>query len=298
MSFLSALGSRPPASAILPAAAQVGGRAAGAQLAPASGNVAARLPVVDPVSLYNDNVSLSRQSLNRASDLAASTVDVAQRFLDTFVGKLFGDAAKGATVRFDEVSVQAQSAFSASASATQGAEGSVRSNAFSLNESARFIGTGQLVTADGQTFDFELEVSYEASISAASQTTTSEAAPTDTRPARLDAPDVLVLTGKPLPPIKFPGSLNDLFKLLGRELQAPVNGAPGANGESLGGNLTLRLLRLVDRAALLAPRLRAEAPATPDVPDTPQPAPVAVDRSKALANSYGNAAAGGLRASA
>ncbi|ATQ76308.1 hypothetical protein CR152_18550 [Massilia violaceinigra] len=279
MSFLSALSARPPASTILPAPAQAGGRGVGAQLAPASGNVAARLPVVDPVSLYNDNVSLSSQSLtNRVNELATSTVDVAQKFLDTFVGKLFGDAAKGASVRFDAVSVQAQSAFSASASQS----GSVRGSAFSLNESASFIGTGQLVTADGQTFDFELEVKYEASASAAT-----EAAAPASRPAQLDAPDVLVLTGKPLPPVKFPGSLNELFKLLGRELQAPVKGSSGENGDSLGGNLSLRLLRLVDRAALLAPRPRAE-----------EPAAAPLDRSKALANSYGGASAASIFASA
>jgi hypothetical protein len=244
----------------------------GAQLAPASGNVAARLPVVDPVSMYNDNVSLSPQSMmNRVGELASSTVDVAQKFLDTFVGKLFGDAAKGATVRFDAVAVQAQSAFAASTMQN----GSVRSSAFSLNESASFIGTGQLVTADGQTFDFELEVNYEASASVASEATSAEAPASSQN--RLQLPDVLVLTGKPLPPVKFPGSLDDLFKLLGRELQGNVNGSSGEGG----GDLSLRLLRLVDRAALLAPRPRADAP---DVP--------AQERSKALASSYGSAPAG------
>ncbi|NHZ44328.1 hypothetical protein [Massilia aquatica] len=282
MSFLSALSARPPATTLLPAAAQGGGRSVGAQLTPASGNIAPRLPVVDPVSLYNDNVSLSPQSMmNRVGNLASSTVDVAQKFLDTFVGKLFGDAAKGATVSFDAVAVQAQSALSNAA--TQ--NGSVRSSAFSLNQSASFIGTGQLVTNDGQTFDFELEVNYEASASVAS--IASEAAAgtaAASRPARLDSPDVLVLTGKPLPPVKFPGSLDDLFKLLGRELQSNVNGNAGESG----GDLSLRLLRLVDRAALLAPRPRA------DQPELPLP-----DRNKALANSYGGApAAASMLASA
>ncbi|RSZ58010.1 hypothetical protein HF313_23450 [Massilia atriviolacea] len=272
MSFLSALSARAPASALLPAAVQAGGRSVGAQLTPASGNIAPRMPVVDPVSLYNDNVSLSPQSMmNRVGELASSTVESAQGFLDTFVGKLFGDAAKGATVRFDAVAVQAQSAFAAAN--TQA--GSVRSSAFSLQESASFIGTGQLVTADGRSFDFELEVRYEASAGAATQETGE--APAGARPDRIALPDVLVLTGKPLPPVKYPGSLDDLFKLLGRELEANVNGASGENG----GNLSLRLLRLVDSAALLAPRPRAD-----------QPEPPAQDRSKALASSYGSAPAG------
>ncbi len=279
MSFLSALSARPPASIQLPAVAQGGGRSVGAQLTPASGNIAPRLPVVDPVSLYNDNVSLSPQSMmNRVGNLASSTVDVAQKFLDTFVGKLFGDAAKGATVSFDAVAVQAQSAVSSAA--TQ--NGSVRSSAFSLNESASFIGTGQLVTNDGQTFDFELEVNYQASASVTTNSVGENAAAS--RPAPLDSPDVLVLTGKPLPPVKFPGSLDDLFKLLGRELQSNVNGNAGESG----GDLSLRLLRLVDRAALLAPRPRADQPELP-----------VTDRSKALASSYGGApAAASMLASA
>lgn len=273
MSFLSALSARPPASTIPLAIGQAGGRSVGAQLAPASGNVAARLPVVDPVSLYNDNVSLSPQSMtNRVGALASSTVDTAQKFLDTFVGKLFGDAAKGATVKFDAVAVQAQSAYAASS--TQ--NGKVRSSAFALDESASFIGTGQLVTADGQSFDFELEVTYEASARVASEQTGE--VPAQARQQQISLPDVLVLTGKPLPPVKFPGSLDDLFKLLGRELEANVNGAPGEGG----GNLSLRLLRLVDSAALLAPRPRADQPEVP-----------AQDRSKALASSYGSAAPSG-----
>lgn len=273
MSFLSALSARPPASTIPPALAQAGGRSVGAQLAPASGNVAARLPVVDPVSLYNDNVSLSPQSMtNRLGALATSTVDTAQTFLDTFVGKLFGDAAKGATVKFDAVAVQAQSAYTASS--TQ--DGNVRGSAFALDESASFIGTGQLVTADGRSFDFELEVSYEASTRVATEQTGE--LPAQARQQLISLPDVLVLTGKPLPPVKFPGSLDDLFKLLGRELEANINGAAGEGG----GNLSLRLLRLVDSAALLAPRPRA------DQPDLP-----VQDRSKALAGSYGSAAPGG-----
>lgn len=273
MSFLSALSARPPASTVPPALAQAGGRSVGAQLAPASGNVAARLPVVDPVSLYNDHVSLSPQSMmNRVGALATSTVDTAQTFLDTFVGKLFGDAAKGATVKFDAVAVQAQSAYTASG--TQ--DGKVRSSAFALDESASFIGTGQLVTADGQSFDFELEVNYEASARVATEQIGD--VPAQARQQQISLPDVLVLTGKPLPPVKFPGSLDDLFKLLGRELEANINGAAGEGG----GNLSLRLLRLVDSAALLAPRPRADQP---DVP--------VQDRSKALAGSYASVAPGG-----
>ena len=64
-----------------------------------------------------------------------------------------------------------------------------------------------------------------------------------------------------MPAIKFPGSLADLFKLLGRQLE--VSADAGKN-DGNGGNLSLRLIRLVNSAALLAPRARADSPeATP-----------------------------------
>jgi len=260
MSSLIPVGARPQATPALPAAAAPGGKAMGAQLAPASGNLAARLPVVDPVSLQNQNVSLSTQSLARTSELAVATVDAAQQLMDVFVNRLFGDQAKGATYSFDSVALEAQSSFSASASQSA----SAGSLGFSLNESASFLGKGQLVTADGQTYEFEIEIAYEARIeaSAAYENSASGASTPSTPSTQLTQssqeggaarPDSLVLTGKPLPAIKYPGTLDDLFKLLGKELSGAVSGTEGE-----GGNLTLRLLRLVDQAALLAPRLPAE----------------------------------------
>lgn len=277
MSSLFALGARPQASAILPAHAQGAGKAYGAQPAPASGNIAARLPVVDPVSFDDEIVNLSAQSLQRSGQLAGDTLDAAQKLMDTFVNKLFGDQAKGASLTFDAVSLEAQSSFSASASQETNAQGSTRGAAFSLTESASFIGKGQLVTADGQSYDFEIEINYESSIEAsASQTTqTRQSAQTDS----IDAPDVVVLTGKPLPAIKYPGSLDDLFKLLGKELQSSLNGKDESGDADLG-KLSLRLLRLVDRAALLAPR-----------PQSDEVAPPAAERSRA-ATSYAAQAAG------
>lgn len=92
--------------------------------------------------------------------------------------------------------------------------------------SARLSGSAPIATNDGQRFELEIEVDYRSR-------------------ALLAAPDTATLTGQALPAIKFPGSLNDLFKLLGRQLAS--DGGPE-------GDLTLRLTRLVDRAALLAPR--------------------------------------------
>ncbi len=282
MSSLTPVGTRPQTTSTLPALAQAGGKAYGLQVAPASGNVAARLPVVDPVTLQNKNVSLSTQSLQRTGELAADTLDAAQNLIDTFVNNLFGDQAKGARVDFDSVSLEAQSSFSASA--TRSADGASRSGAFSLNESASFTGKGQLVTADGQTFDFEIEIKYEASIQASAQTTSvdQQASTGQERAASVGAPDLVVLTGKPLPAIKYPGSLDDLFKLLGKELSGSVKGNEGGADEAQLGNITLRLQRLVDRAALLAPRPQAE-----------ELAAAPVERSK-VASSYAAQAGGAI----
>ncbi len=271
MSLTATQGSRPPTAPVLPASAQVGGgRAAGAQTAPASGRTAAPLPTVDPVSLQNDVVSLSKQGLQarRVSELGNATVDFAQSLLGNFAKRLIGVAAKNATVSFNTAAVEAESSFSSAIEQASTPRGSISKASFQLNESSSFIGTGQITTQDGQTFDFEIEVRYQAQVDAQISQYT-ETAPQE---PGLSLPDELALTGKPLPAIEFPGSLSDLFKLLGREL----SGGLGKEGE--GGDITMRLLRLVDRAALLAPRLR---------PDDPQIAPA--DRAKAQANAYASA---------
>jgi hypothetical protein len=278
MSFLSALGARPNQSSFLPAAAPAGGRLAPPQTAPASGNVAARLPVVEPAPAASDNVSLSSQALAaRAASLGASTVDYAQQFIDNFAAALFGDQAKGASLSFDTASVSAEAGFSASAT---GATASL-----SLSESAHFSGTGQIVTADGQTYQFTIDVQYDANLQASSSQPSQADSQADSQPASQSAsqsapsiapPDLATLTGKALPAIEFPGSLADLFQLLGRELQRQVpNSQNGVDG-----NLTLRLQRLVNSAALLAPRAQSGDPKA-----------AASEASKALAKSYAAPAA-------
>ncbi len=277
MSNVPAIGSRPVQSTFLPVNAQAGGKAAGAQTASATGIVAAPLPVVEPVAPSADTVSLSRQSLaQRADKVGSDTLDLAQQFLSNFARKLFGDAAKGAQLSFESASLSSSASESASVSQSSSPEGVTSTATLDLSQSADFIGRGQITTKDGQTFDFEIEVHYQASLSAsASQTTEAEAAPASNPAPTLSAPDNLALTGKALPAIEFPGSLDDLFKLLGRELQLSVS--HGQDGENQGqqGNLSLRLLRLVNTAALLAPR------AQPDDIHASQ-----VERNRALAKSY------------
>jgi hypothetical protein len=268
MSNLSALGSRPIQSPLFKPAQQ---ESTVAQQASASGKVPARLPVVEPVALSSNNVSLSQEALNaRVAELGDRTVDVAQNFLSKFAESLFGDAAKGATFNFSAISVTADTSLSTSVEHFENADGSVDTAALQFHESSSFIGRGQITTNDGQVFDFDIEVRYEASITATSQQTRSaEQAPAESQP-------MAALTGKQLPEVKFPGSLSDLFKLLGRELE--VSADSGKNDGNKG-NLSLRLIRLVNTAALLAPR-------------APQDNPLAstVERNRALA-SYSEPAA-------
>lgn len=275
MSLYSTNGARPVALTPFPANAQAG-KALDTRLAPASGNLAARLPRVDPTTFLDDIVSLSSKALEAGgSELATSTSDSAQSFMDTFAKRLFGDQAGIAKVAYNMTSFQASSSYSTSSTQASSADGTLRSTSFDLSQSASFTGTGQITTDDGRVFDFELSVKYEARVEASSTEMAG-------KQQAIEAPDVLVLTGKPLPAIKFPGSLDDLFKLLSRELRTEVS-----DGGEHGGDLTLRLMRLVDRAALLAPRVRADDPdATP------------TERAKAVANTYGSGAALGSSSAA
>jgi hypothetical protein len=238
MASLFNQGSRPLATPAVAATPQNAGRPAAAPTAPASGKAAPALPVVESVPDRLDSVRLSAQALatRAASGAGKTTLDVAKTFTQRFASALFGDDAKGASLNFDSITLDTSASFSAAGSVNAGAA----TASLSYSESAHFVGTGQLTLDDGRVFDIEVEVQYEANVQAAAQE------------RHEPSPDV-ALTGKQLPPIKYPGGIEDLFKLLGRELSTE-QGDPG--------KLTLRLMRLVDRAALLAPRLQEEdAPA-------------------------------------
>lgn len=268
MSLSSASGPRPPASPTPPALAQMAGRA-GAP-APASGKLATLLPVLPTPALQDDTVSLSRQGALARSEQSVSTSDSAQSLIGGIARTMFGDLTSTATVAYNMISYQARSV----ETATVGPTGEARSAQLDLRDDASFYGIGEIITSDGQRFDFEVAVKYTSS-------SVSDAGNEGERRTKLppiQMPDVLMLTGKPLPAVKFPGGLQDLFKLLSRELRTDVS-----NGES-SGNLNMRLIRLVDQAALLAPRLRETAEA-----DSPE-------RARAVASAYSSAAAGSAAA--
>lgn len=264
MSLSSTFGSRPTAFPTPPANVQAGGKAVAAQVAPASGNLAAQLPTVDPVAFQEDIVSLSRQGLQArgVSAAASSGSENAQSLMAIFAKRLFGENTSTGGVSYKLSSFESSGSASTASVQQTGPNGPEAAAAYDFSQNFSFTGIGELSTEDGRSFEFEIKVKYEASAASASKTE----APV------LETPDVLVLTGKPLPAIKFPGSLDDLFRVLSRELRSGVSDGLDT------GELTLRLQRLVDRAALLAPRAR---------PDDPEISPA--ERAKALAASYGSA---------
>lgn len=213
----------------------------------------------------NDLVSLSKNGIDlqqRVESLGNSTVDLAQNLLGSFAQQLFGDAAKGATISFDSVSLDTSSSFAAGVQQSEGAGRSTNAAAFSLTESSHFLGKGSITTADGRKFDFEVEVQYEYALEAAvSQTTSSNAQAAEAAKAARSAADPLPAVE--FPDIKFPGSLQDLFRLFDKPLKSDIvqedkqqqgaqrEGVNQEGGKQKLGTLSLRLLNLVNSADAL-----------------------------------------------
>ncbi len=217
-----------------------------------------------PIALSDLGIKLSQQAAKRSELVGQRTVDLAQDFLSNFTSRYIGE---GATVSFDSAGIDTSSSLQASGSHTEGPDGTVDAAGFSLKDSAHFIGKGKITTADGQTFEFEIEVQYELSIEASSSRSNGAAAP-NASPAQDVPAGPSALAGLPstgdasgqpgvadakgngkpvreLPPLDFKGDLEDLFKLLGRELRADIKPQNVAGGEGEGGNLTLRLIKLI-----------------------------------------------------
>lgn len=238
---------------------------------------------LDHVSLSTSGMALSAQGLSeRAGALGNATVDVAQSFIASFAQQLLGDAANGASLSFDSASLESSSQFAALLQHSSGTGGSSDGAALSLNESAHFLGKGTITTADGQAFDFEIEVSYESRLAAAA--TQDSSASDDAADAATDSHANGDLPTTQLPAIDFAGSLDDLLTLIGQQLQANLVAATdqdtsltGADANS-GGTLKLRLLNLIHQATALNQGSQAtvtEAPFDPQL------------TAKAVADAYG-----------
>ncbi|HEU4845240.1 MAG TPA: hypothetical protein VFT05_13325 [Burkholderiaceae bacterium] len=255
MSNISALGARTlPAQAYPAANPQADARP---PRIPASG-----APAGDSaISLSNNGIDLEK----RLSTLGNATVDLAQSLLGSFAQNLFGDAGKGAAISFDSVSLDAQSSLGAAVQHSSGPNGSTDAAAVQLSDSTHFLGKGTITTADGRKFDFEIEVQYSDQFTAAAgqhSANTVSAQGAGSKPATASSAGSTGQTnstnsnGLPtvqFPNVDFPGTLADLFQLIGRNLQSSLSVIPGGDqgdGNNIDRttlrNLSLRLLSLVD----------------------------------------------------
>ncbi|USX28879.1 hypothetical protein NHH73_11615 [Oxalobacteraceae bacterium OTU3CINTB1] len=258
MSTLSALGARALPASYTAATPQNDGKTTGTPATQKSNSAAS-----SPLSLSSNALDMQK----RVASVGTATVDFAEDLMNSFTQALFGDDAKGATIDFDSASLDASSSYALGVQQSSGPNGTRSLAAFSLNDSAHFIGKGTITTADGRKFDFEVEVKYEYQLDAAASQTTGGNAPkadkignnaserandragdkAGNKPQTVDLPSVQ------LPNIDFAGTLADLFQLIGRDLQSALSttGDDGSqNGDAVDRNalrsLSLRLLNLVD----------------------------------------------------
>jgi hypothetical protein len=230
----------------------------------------------DIVNLSDTGVELAR----RANDLGIATIDMAQSLVNNFAKQLFGDAAKGMKISFDSASISTMAAFSASVQHSSGPSSSSDATAMSVQEASDFIGKGQITTADGHVYNFEVEVHYQAMATLSTSSSTSNldtpkrkndvGAPAKeyahahqdqghhADASRLSRAADLVSQAPQNLRAHFPGSIQDLFSLLddGKlqiAFQLPATGAGNQTPRS--GNLTLRLLDLLKAPSLQAKKI-------------------------------------------
>ncbi|MBS4097731.1 MAG: hypothetical protein KGZ83_12945, partial [Sulfuricella sp.] len=165
--------------------------------------------------------------------LGSATVGMAENMLNDFAKSLFGDA-QGTKISFDSLSMSASS--TVAGIVQRGTSGSAAG--FSLEDNSSFVGKGTITTADGHTFNFEVEVRYQMKLQAAVATTNNRSASAG------QAEPQAAAQGHAL---QFPGSLTDLLGLLAQgDLQASFQ-TPGKEGDAPN-NGTL-LMRLLDQIA-------------------------------------------------
>jgi hypothetical protein len=224
----------------------------------------------DAVSLSNAGLDFAKQQnalSDRVNQLASSTADLAQNFLMNFAQQALGDAAGGMQISFDSIGLSAKSSLSGTVAHTQDANGTSDLAALELDDAADFIGHGQITTADGHKYSFEVEVHYESSVKAASASSSQAVSPdaNDANDAPANVPPSLPQTSSPLN-LNFPGKLKDLFNLLQQgALKLPFRLAPNESDDAgtRAGTLTLRLLDKLDHPNPLVQQLSKTYDTTP-----------------------------------
>nr|WP_315257007.1 hypothetical protein [uncultured Duganella sp.] len=275
-------------------------------------NLGSRLPSLYTGSQANDNKATALQKTpaatpgkvsgspldltSRVASLGSATVDFAQDFVNSFTKALFGDDAKGAVIDFDSASLETTSTFAAGVQQTRSGGNVTNAAAFSLSDSSHFVGKGTITTADGRKFDFEVEVQYNAELSAAA----SQTSKLDDLRKPDQATDTKDLPVVQLPNLDFPGTLADLFQLIGRNLQSALSSGDKGDSKTDDGidrtalrNLSLRLLNLVDSkdANTYAPPTAADkAKAAANATDVEPKEPAAAETPAPAASAAGTAA--------
>ncbi|OFA08756.1 hypothetical protein [Duganella phyllosphaerae] len=224
-------------------------------VAPRADGKPANTPATQQAGTASSLSKLSSNALDmqqRVASLGNATVDFAQNFVNSFTQALFGDDAKGATIDFDSASLEASSSIAMGVQQTSDANGVRTLAGLSLSDSSHFIGKGTITTADGRKFDFEVEVKYEfqLDVAAGSQTGKPAADKTDAKPQNGNLADLPTVK---VPNIDFPGTLADLFQLIGRDLQSALASSADQSDQASDNidrntlrGLSLRLLNLVD----------------------------------------------------
>ncbi|QLI81898.1 hypothetical protein HZU75_10295 [Chitinibacter fontanus] len=176
----------------------------------------------------------------RVTQLGKNTLDLAQNLLGSFASQLLGDSAKGMQVSFSDVELSASSEANMSLSQRSSGTSSSQSASFNLNDRSSFVGKGTITTADGQRFEFELEVSYESRQSATytQQTTQTNSIP----PQQRDKPNTSPQTDGTK--LNYQGIAADLLQSLSAEpIRLPFkNNSDETTPRE--GDLALKLLNL------------------------------------------------------
>lgn len=173
----------------------------------------------------------------RVASLQKDTLKLAQDFLGQFASQLFGDAAKGMQISFDQLELSASSEASMSLSRSSDGTSSTRSASFSLNDSSSFTGRGTIRTADGRQFEFELSVTYESrqQMSYTEQSTRNSSPNRATQPA-----DTSTARG-----MDFQGTADELLDSISAiPVQLPFKLKDQNGDEQVMGDLVLKLLNL------------------------------------------------------
>jgi len=311
MSALSALTSRNLPASLFAPSSQNDSKTSASRQVKASDTVPASANPVGSISANSASTALDQHLAAVGND----TIDYAQSFLNSFAQTLFGDSGKGAQISFDSASLDTSSTVAAGVSQSSSANGNSSAAAFQLTDSSHFLGKGTITTADGRKFDFEVEVQYDAQLSAAASNSSSntgtdsvgtgssssqlpaslQSAQSAAKQADTNSNSATSTSDLPkiqLPNIDFPGTLSDLFKLIGSDLQTALSTGDTTSASSSGidrntlGSLSLRLTNLVnskdtntysapsaaDKAKAAAAAKVPPATATPDSSATSTPA--------------------------